>query len=155
MLLRVVAGVAIVAASRVANPAVADVVLSSGRNLLRKRNVSRSALLVESFGFYTSQNFFRFDPSSSSQAGQTPSRSAVAAGAPVGTGVIIPEGAILGIGVAACTGVGGGLEAAVGVSFFEHPAIRRKPAMPGMNFFGMAKDSKELLPDNYRSVTSV
>jgi len=84
---------------------------------------------------------------------------AVAAGATIGTGVIVPEDAIVCVG----SGVGGGLEAAVGVSFFEHPAIRRKPAMPGRNFFemakgssfGMAKGPRELLPDNYRPITSV
>jgi hypothetical protein len=81
---------------------------------------------------------------------------AVAAGATVGTGVIVPEDAIVCVGVGiALSGVGGGLKAVVGVSFFEHPAIRRKPAIPGMNFFGMAKDSRKLLPDNYRPITSV
>ena len=74
-----------------------------------------------------------------------------------GTGVIVATGAIAGVGVAVviAAGVGVGLEATVGASFFEHPAIKRKPAMIGRNSIRMAKDAKAPLPDDYRSITSV
>lgn len=82
---------------------------------------------------------------------------AVEGGATLGTGVIVSEGTIAGVGVAvvSAAGVGVGLETTVGASFFEHPAIRRKPAMIGRNFIRMPKDAKEPLPHNYRSITSV
>jgi len=82
---------------------------------------------------------------------------AVEGGATLGTGVIVSEGTIAGVGVAvvSAAGVGVGLEATVGASFFEHPAIKKRPAMIGRNFIRMAKDARGLLPHDYRSITSV
>ena len=81
---------------------------------------------------------------------------AVEGGATLGTGVIVAAGTIAGVGVAIVTaGVGVGLETTVVSSFFEHPAIKRRPAMIGRNFIRMAKDARGPLPDNYRSITNV
>jgi hypothetical protein len=71
--------------------------------------------------------------------------------------VIVAAGTIAGVGVAIVTaaGVGVGVITTVVSSFFEHPATKRRPAMIGRNFIGMAKDAKAPLPDNYGAITSV
>lgn len=82
---------------------------------------------------------------------------AVEGGATLGTGVIVAAGTIAGVGVAVVTaaGVGVGLETTTVSSVFEHPAMKRRPAMIGRNFIRMAKDARGLLPHDYRSITSV
>jgi hypothetical protein len=80
---------------------------------------------------------------------------AVEGGAILGTGEIVAAGTITGVGVVIAAGVGVGLETTMVSSVFEHPAIKRRLAMIGRNFIGMAKDVRGLLRHNYGSITSV